>query len=432
MIALVGLAGVLGGAVDLFDIASLPHTANAAALLAPIAMLLAALNFSGAYTPEAVTRPGRALGRVCMLWALLQVSVFATLSSLHPDVLAIDHGVIAFALLAPATLLPQRGVCALLLRRATPAGGQRARVFLVAETPESAEAYPQKHGCGILPSLTEADPDRLQQLLADIISSGCDEIHILPRSSGSVLGTELVRALRLASAPIRLIASSDQERFLRYPVSRVGTGFAFDIERPRLRLSDRLLKRALDVTAATALCAFVAPLLLVVAIAVRCSSRGPALFRQPRIGRDGHVFLIYKFRTMMVQETGLDVVQAIRGDARVTLLGRFLRASSIDELPQLFNVLSGEMSLVGPRPHAVIHDRDFASRVEDYRLRQIVKPGLTGLAQVSGARGEVQDASALFKRVSLDLKYIEDWSIALDLKIILRTVMIVFDFRKTY
>lgn len=401
-------------------------------MLAPIAMLLAALNLSGAYTSEAVTHPGRALGRVCLLWALSQLSMFATLSSVDPNVMGIDHDIFTFALLAPAALLPQRGAFALLARRMSPAGIRRPRVFLVAETSESAAAYPQKDGCAILPSLTETDRDRLQQLLADVLSSDSDEIHVLPRNSGSTLGTELVRTLRLASAPIRLIASADQAQFLRFPVSRVGSGFAFDIERPRLRLSDRLLKRVLDLTVAVVLCFFFSPLLLLAAAAISLSSTGPILFRQPRIGRDGHVFLIYKFRTMTVEETGSEVVQATRFDPRVTPLGRFLRSSSIDELPQLFNVLLGEMSLVGPRPHAVAHDHDFASRAENYRLRQLVKPGLTGLAQVSGARGEVQDGPALERRVALDLQYIESWSVLLDLVILLRTAMVVFDFRKTY
>lgn len=431
-VALIGLAGLLGGTAGLFAGGPWLRTESVVALFAPIAMLLAALNLGGAYTQEAMARPGRVLRRVGLLWALLQVSIFAAVSRFGADLVTLDQGFLTFAVLAPVMLLPQRGVFALLAGRSAPSGMRRPRVFLVAESTETAHAYPQKDGCAIVASLSLTDREELQLLLADIQSSGCDEIHLLPKNSGSTLGTELVRTLRLASAPIRLIADPEQARLLRYPVSRVGTGYAFDIERPRLRLPDRLLKRGFDLSTAAALCVFFAPLLLLTAAAVRVSSRGPALFRQPRIGRDGHVFLIYKFRTMTVQETGADVVQATRGDPRVTPLGRFLRATSIDELPQLFNVLSGEMSLVGPRPHAVAHDRDFAARVEDYRFRHLVKPGLTGLAQVCGARGEIADASALERRVALDLRYIEDWSVSLDLKILLRTIAVVLSCRKAY
>lgn len=431
-IVLVGCAGLAAGAANLVAGEPLLRIESVAALLAPIAVLLAALNLSGAYTREGMAQPGRILRRVGFFWALLQISVFATVSRFGPDLLSLDHGLLAFALLAPAALLPQRGVLAVLASGPPLADTRHPKVFLVAESIEAAEAYPLKHGCAVLPSLSITEQEPLQRLLADVLSSGCDEIHILPQSSSSTLGTVLVRTLRLASAPVRLIASADQAELLRFPVSRVGTRFAFDIERPRLRLSDRLLKRAFDVTTAALLCVFFSPLLLLAAAAVRSTSAGPALFRQPRIGRDGHVFLIYKFRTMTVQETGTEVVQARRRDPRVTPIGCVLRASSIDELPQLFNVLLGEMSLVGPRPHAVTHDQDFAGRVEDYRFRQLVKPGLTGLAQVSGARGEISDVSALKRRVALDLQYVEQWSMLLDIQILLRTVAVVFDCRKAY
>ena len=150
-------------------------------------------------------------------------------------------------------------------------------------------------------------------------------------------------------------------------------------------------------------------------------SRGPVLFRQRRAGEGGKLFGIYKFRSMHVLEDGTDIVQATKGDARITRVGRFLRASSLDELPQLFNVLSGEMSLVGPRPHAIAHDEYYAARIANYRLRQLVKPGITGWAQVHGARGATTELADMQRRIDLDAWYVAHESLWLDLVILART-----------
>jgi len=152
-------------------------------------------------------------------------------------------------------------------------------------------------------------------------------------------------------------------------------------------------------------------------------SRGPILFRQRRSGRDGKVFVIYKFRTMHVLEDGTDIVQATRNDGRTTIVGRLLRRSSIDELPQLLNVLKGEMSLVGPRPHAVAHDQYYLQTVPNYKLRFYCKPGITGLAQIKGFRGEVRDIPHMAERIACDLEYIENWSLATDARILFLTAI---------
>ncbi len=163
------------------------------------------------------------------------------------------------------------------------------------------------------------------------------------------------------------------------------------------------------------------PILVLIALVVVLDSRGPAFFRQRRVGRYGKVFTIYKFRSMHVQEDGDQVIQARRNDARITRVGKFLRVTSFDELPQLLNVLSGEMSLVGPRPHAIAHDEYYAERVVNYRLRLLAKPGITGLAQVNGARGATPRISDMQTRVNFDLQYVARESIWLDLKILART-----------
>lgn len=183
-----------------------------------------------------------------------------------------------------------------------------------------------------------------------------------------------------------------------------------------------LRKRALDVTAAALLLALFAPLLLLAALAIKLESPGPALFRQTRGGLGGARFQILKLRTMRCREDGPDLVQAQRGDNRVTRIGRILRATSIDELPQLLNVLRGDMSLVGPRPHAAAHDDYYGMRIPEYYARYQARPGLTGWAQVKGLRGGTDTVEAMRRRVEADIDYIQTWSILKDAKIVLLTI----------
>ena len=178
-------------------------------------------------------------------------------------------------------------------------------------------------------------------------------------------------------------------------------------------------KRLLDIAGALAGLILLAPFLLVIAAMIRLDSPGPAVFRQRRTGREGKVFYIYKFRTMTVVEDEGAVVQAVRGDHRITKLGAFLRRSCIDELPQLWNVLVGEMSLVGPRPHACVHDVYYRQMIDEYNSRFLVRPGIAGLAQVAGYRGPTESVAEMASRVGLDREYIASWSLALDLKILI-------------
>ena len=167
------------------------------------------------------------------------------------------------------------------------------------------------------------------------------------------------------------------------------------------------------------------PVLAAAAILIKLDSPGPVIFRQTRWGFDDREFKIWKFRTMMVMEDGIDIAQAVRGDRRVTAVGRVLRRTSIDELPQLINVLRGEMSIVGPRPHAVAHDKHYGQEIDEYALRRHVKPGLTGLAQVLGLRGETKTSAQMKMRIQKDLLYINNWSFWLDIKIILQTAFVI-------
>ena len=180
--------------------------------------------------------------------------------------------------------------------------------------------------------------------------------------------------------------------------------------------------RVLDIAGAAMGLLVLAPLLVFIALLIRLDTPGPVLFRQTRKGLNGQVFRIYKFRTMRVLEDGAVVRQATRGDARVTRIGRILRSTSLDELPQLLNVLSGEMALVGPRPHALAHDEFYSREISGYDQRFRVKPGITGWAQVNGARGETPTLDHMRRRIELDLDYVQHKSIALDLTILVRTL----------
>jgi putative colanic acid biosynthesis UDP-glucose lipid carrier transferase len=176
-----------------------------------------------------------------------------------------------------------------------------------------------------------------------------------------------------------------------------------------------------------------APVMLIVAMAIKMSSRGPVLFVQNRHGWNGEVVKVYKFRTMVThQPVGLVLAQATKNDQRVTPLGRFLRATSLDELPQLINVLQGRMSLVGPRPHAVQHNEAYRELIPSYMLRHKVKPGITGWAQIKGLRGETDTLDKMAARVKADLDYIENWSIWLDVRILAITAIKGFVHKNAY
>jgi putative colanic acid biosynthesis UDP-glucose lipid carrier transferase len=188
--------------------------------------------------------------------------------------------------------------------------------------------------------------------------------------------------------------------------------------------SSAFLKSISDVLVASTALILLSPVMLMTAALVKFTSPGPILFKQMRHGWDGKLIQVWKFRSMRVHEEGAVITQASKGDDRITPVGRFIRRSSIDELPQLFNVLAGTMSIVGPRPHAIQHNEFYSGRIRAYMSRHRVKPGLTGLAQVNGFRGETQTLESMADRVQYDLAYINNWSIWLDFKIMLRTVFV--------
>ena len=195
---------------------------------------------------------------------------------------------------------------------------------------------------------------------------------------------------------------------------------------------DGMLKRILDLVLGLAFLAVAAVPMLVVAAAVKLTSRGPVFFRQKRYGLDGREILVWKFRSMRVCEDGAVVTQAKRDDDRLTPIGGFLRKTSLDELPQLFNVIQGSMSLVGPRPHANAHNEAYRKQIRGYMLRHKVKPGITGLAQVSGWRGETDTLEKMQKRIECDHQYIRQWSLWMDITILIKTFWVVLRRKNAY
>ncbi|MFZ3387635.1 undecaprenyl-phosphate glucose phosphotransferase [Buttiauxella gaviniae] len=182
------------------------------------------------------------------------------------------------------------------------------------------------------------------------------------------------------------------------------------------------IKRAEDFVLGSIIMVLISSLLLLISIGIKLTSRGPIFFKQDRYGLSGQKIKVWKFRTMHVMENSDTVVQATKDDPRVTRFGAFLRRTSLDELPQFFNVLQGSMSIVGPRPHAVTHNEQYRKQVENYMIRHKVKPGITGLAQINGYRGEIDALYKMEKRVEYDIEYIQNWSLWLDIKIIIKTI----------
>jgi putative colanic acid biosynthesis UDP-glucose lipid carrier transferase len=242
----------------------------------------------------------------------------------------------------------------------------------------------------------------------------------------------LLANMRILPCSVNLIPLGAVSEIFKQPCHELGNAVCIEVQRGPLTPFECASKRCLDLAIAGAGLIMLSPVFAMVALAIKLDSPGPIFFRQCRCGFNGRCFQILKFRTMHVQEDGVTVTQAQRLDRRVTRLGKWLRRTSIDELPQLFNVLAGSMSLIGPRPHAVAHDSEFDKVVRNYAFRHRVKPGLTGWAQVHGCRGPTPTPKDIERRVEYDLWYIDNWSFRLDFSIMLQTVVEVLRGRNAY
>ncbi len=279
---------------------------------------------------------------------------------------------------------------------------------------------------------TQRRKDVIAEAIASVRGSNIEEIILGAHPDNWPQLSSLLSDFRVLPLPVNFIPIGPLSELFKRSSHTIGDTVTIELQHsPRTPL-ERIAKRAVDIAVAgTALLLFL-PLLLMTAVAIKLDSPGPILFRQRRCGFNGKHFHILKFRTMSVLEDGATIVPAQPNDSRVTRIGNWLRRTSIDELPQLLNVLQGSMSIVGPRPHAMAHDDQFEKLVAEYAFRQHVKPGLTGWAQVNGHRGQMRAVEDVEQRVKFDLWYIDNWNFALDFKIIFMTMFEVLRGRNAY
>ena len=281
-------------------------------------------------------------------------------------------------------------------------------------------------------ALTENEALSIDDAITVARERGVNEI-VLAFPWNDTRKLELVRdRLRASPLPIQLLPDRRIRSLADNPSFRLRRSLSIEIQRGPLSRTEQSLKRAVDIAGASLALIILSPLMLLTSLAIRLDSPGPVLFRQRRNGFNAKQFVIFKFRTMSVMEDGATISQAKKFDPRVTRVGKILRRSSIDELPQILNVLLGDMSLVGPRPHALAHDDHYGDLLSDYAFRHHVKPGITGWAQVRGFRGETARVEQMKGRVDCDLWYINNWSLLLDFRILFLTFIEVTRRRNAY
>jgi undecaprenyl-phosphate galactose phosphotransferase/putative colanic acid biosynthesis UDP-glucose lipid carrier transferase len=444
---LITLAGIAGGVIyHWVSFGTIPDTDPylAMGVLTSLAYELLAWNI-GLYRPAALLVPQRDYGQLVGAWlgAFLGLVLFLFLLKLGSQV---SRGaVVTFAGLSLAAIVIWRKLAKRWAAAGLRAGAIHGRRAIVIGTRAELGAISSRQALLTL-GFTEVGRCPLPLAGASDFQQNCrTAIELALARSRTCRAEEIVLALRwgdteqlkfvrecLRASPLPVRLLPDQ--FVRsiWEGTRSPGLSLIDIQRAPFSRYERTVKRLFDVIAAGSALVVYLPLLLLVSLLIKLDSPGPVIFRQQRKGFNGRPFSIYKFRTMRVMEDGQEIVQAKRHDPRVTRLGRILRATSIDELPQLVNVVKGDMSLIGPRPHALAHDTQYGALISEYALRHHIKPGITGWAQVNGFRGETSTVEMMRKRVELDLWYIDNWSLTLDIQIVLRTVVELLRRRNAY
>jgi Undecaprenyl-phosphate glucose phosphotransferase len=408
--------------------------------------LLVFVNFSAIsaarrnYRPSELLNFRRQVRDVTLTWTFVCLMLLAVAFSLKITEGFSRGASITFFVIGWSAIVAWRGYASHFLARAMADGAFAERkILLLAEEDQLAKSTTlfELRRCGYKPvkifkikqSEIEASgiPSSLRATLDEIIKASrleqIEDLYLLISWDHRRCIEDILTVLRVLPVPIHLMPDENVARFLTNRLVNVGAAWTAELRRAPLTPAEQVLKRAVDVIASGLGLVLLTPLLLVTALLIKLDSRGPVLFRQTRNGFNGRSFQIFKFRTMRVLEDGPDIQQATRNDPRVTHLGRWLRRASIDELPQLLNVLRGNMSLVGPRPHAAAHNNEYEKLIANYAFRYHVKPGITGWAQVNGYRGETQTVELMSRRVELDLWYINNWSIWLDVRILLKTLI---------
>jgi Undecaprenyl-phosphate glucose phosphotransferase len=264
---------------------------------------------------------------------------------------------------------------------------------------------------------------QMREIVRDLRDASVDEIVVaIPWGLADAIRV-IENELSVLPIPLKLVPDVKTSRLLNHPLCAFGSTRAIQLQRAPLSPAQGRLKRAMDQLLASVGLLVLLPMFIIIAIAIRLGSPGRAIFLQTRAGFNGKPFKIMKFRTMNTRDDGPVIIQARSNDKRITRLGALLRKLSIDEIPQLLNVLRGEMSLVGPRPHALAHDNEYDQLIATYAMRRKMKPGITGWAQVNGFRGETPELGMMKQRVQSDLWYIEYWSLWLDIRILFLTIV---------
>ena len=335
-----------------------------------------------------------------------------------------------------------RVVFARQVRRLARTGALRRPIALIGEGPQFAKVKEQLLNDKQHFRLTDVielrdggcaqEQGSVQTFIEGVRASGVAEVLIALPSSRAAMMDAIVRQMQTLAADIHILPDLGDTKIPLIRLHRTGDlAFITTVSRP-IEGWGGFHKRVEDFAVALIGLILAAPLMALIALAIKLDSQGPVIFRQRRHGYNHCVIEVLKFRTMTVLEDGSSVSQAQKGDKRVTRVGRFLRRTSLDELPQLINVLRGDMSIVGPRPHALAHNSYYEDLVENYANRHRVKPGMTGWAQIHGYRGEIIHPQKMAERVRYDLEYIENWSIWLDLKIIMMTPLFGFFHKNAY
>ncbi|QEA39597.1 undecaprenyl-phosphate glucose phosphotransferase [Pistricoccus aurantiacus] len=413
-------------------------------VLAITVMALSAVllnNLMDAYSRWRITSLFTLLGRLAMAWFIVGVLAasiiyFAHVAERYSRLWIGLTLILSYAMAGGARILAQ-----LVLRRARIKGMARRSVFLVGPGHNLVDvARGMRSAAGEGYSIAGVErfskpPDEtlLNRLARRVEASGAREVWIcVPLEMGSVVRA-IFYALRNHTAELRFVPDFRDMHLLNHRMSEVAGRFAIDLSVSPMSGVARIVKRLEDIVIGSLITLIIALPCIAIAIGIKMTSSGPVLFKQYRTGVNGKQFKVYKFRSMEVHEerTGI-VTQATKGDPRVTRLGAFLRRTSLDELPQFYNVLQGRMSIVGPRPHALAHNEYYKELVQSYMWRHKVKPGITGWAQVNGLRGETDTLEKMERRVEYDLWYIDNWSLWLDLRIIFLTIIKGFSHQNAY
>ena len=408
------------------------HTSAAAMFVA--VLFVAAMRVQRLYDPTRLIvmddQARRVLSAWCGAFLILASGVFTW--GVSHDLSRGD--ILIFWAVGGIALLAHRTFWRIALPRALESGALRGRTVVSLSCEDS---VPQpfienltRHGYRIvahfhIPAAEQFAEQALDDLISMCRSSEIEEVVLFVNPERMSNLRSIAKRLRVLALPVTFVPIGALSQLFQRAHNDIGDTVAIELQRAALSSMEQVVKRLVDIVVSVSALALLSPLMVAAAIAIKLDSAGPVLFRQIRHGFNGRPFAIYKFRSMTVMEDGDAVRQAQKHDARVTRVGYWLRRLSIDELPQLFNVVHGDMSIVGPRPHASAHDRYFASIIETYAFRHHVKSGITGWAQVCGARGETDTLEKMQRRVELDLWYINNWSIWLDFSIVIRTIFVI-------